>query len=65
MGSGPRCVSEPAAATYVRQTPRKHGFANWRIILATVVEPQLCWQAQPDLATHTISVVPQQGAACG
>jgi hypothetical protein len=60
-GSTPRCVSEPAAASYVRQTARKHGFASWRIILPAVAEPQLCWQAQADPAAHTISVVPQPG----
>jgi hypothetical protein len=60
-GSRPRCLSEPAAASYIRQTARKHGFASWRIILPAVVEPQLCWQAQADPASHTISVVPQDG----
>lgn len=49
-GSRPRCVSEPAAASYVRQTARKYGFAGWRIIPPTVAEPQLCWQAQADPA---------------
>ena len=60
-GSRPRCVAEPAAASYIRQTARKHGFGSWRVILPAVVEPGLCWQAQEDPASHTISVVPQEG----
>jgi hypothetical protein len=60
-GSKPRCVSEPAAAAYIRQAARKYGFASWRIIPPTAMQPKLCWQAQPDPASHTISIVPTPG----
>jgi hypothetical protein len=60
-GSKPRCVSEPAAVSYVRLTARRYGFATWRIIPPTGVQPKLCWQAQPDPASHTISIDPQPG----
>ena len=60
-GSQSRCVSEPAAVSFTRQALRSYGFSSWRIIPPQRAGGQLCWQAQPDPATHTIQIVPQPG----
>jgi hypothetical protein len=56
-----RCVTEPAAVSVTRQALRAYGFSSWRIIPPQRAGGQLCWQAQPDPATHTIQIVPQPG----
>ena len=60
-GSQTRCVSEPAAVSFTRQVLRSDGFSSWKIIPLQRAGAAMCWQAQPDPATHTIRIVPQPG----
>jgi hypothetical protein len=60
-GSQIRCVSEPTAVSFTRQALRSHGFGSWKIIALQRAGGDLCWQAQPDPATHTIQIVPEPG----